>query len=49
MKRKFYQLFTLIGAILLVIFVTGRVSAQIISQYVETNSGTVPKGIEVLE
>jgi len=47
MKRKFYQLFTLIGAILLVIFVTGRVSAQIISQYVETNSGTVPKGIEV--
>jgi len=43
-KLKLLQMLALgIGLMLL----TGNVRGQIISQYVETNSGTIPKGIEI--
>jgi len=39
MKKLFYQCFSILISI--------SASAQIISQYIETESGTSPKGIEI--
>ncbi len=49
MKRNLYKLYVRLGALsalLLFLFAT-QVSGQIISQYVETDAGSNPKGIEV--
>ncbi|HLO91209.1 MAG TPA: T9SS type A sorting domain-containing protein [Lentimicrobium sp.] len=47
MKRKLYQLITLVSAFLVVFAFTTSVSAQIISQYVEAHLLSTPKGIEI--
>lgn len=50
MKRKLYTFHSKLSvfvALLMLVLFTGTVSGQIISQYVESNDGTFPKGIEV--
>lgn len=50
MKRKLYKSYTklsVLAAMLLLVLFSGTTNGQIISQYVETNAGSVPKGIEI--
>lgn len=47
MKRKLHKLISLLGAMFVVMTFATSVSAQIFSQYVETNAGSVPKGVEI--
>lgn len=47
MKRKLYQLITLVSAFMMVVGFTANLSAQIISQYVEAHINATPKGVEI--